>query len=109
VPKRKVKVRFRRIWTVYYDLYDRGCVTSESFKTEALAWQDIARCLRSWLKSDVFADEAETVQKILALLAHNTNEAAEEARDLYVEMVEGPKADRVWIECTRLVSSRTPL
>jgi len=106
VPKRKVKVRFRRIWTVYYDRNDRGCVTSESFKTEQLAWNAIARVLRSWLKEDVYDNELESFAEVLRLLDAGN---VEDARDLYAQLVEGPAANRVWIEQTRLVTSRTPL
>lgn len=84
MPKHKVKIRFRHIWTVYYDRSDRGCVTSESFKTEELAWDEVARVLRSWLKDNAFADEAEVVDEIHRLLDAGD---IEEARDTYAELV----------------------
>lgn len=107
MPKHKVKVRFRWIWTVYYDMKHRGNVTSASFKSETLALQSIARTLKSWLKTaPKYDDTAETTREILDLLTLGNDEAIEEARNLYAEMVEAPEADRVWMEKTRLVVAR---
>lgn len=105
MPKHKVKVRFRTIWTVYYDMKHRGNVTSASFKSETLALQNIARVLKSWLKNATKYD-AKVTREILDLLALGNDEAIEEARYLYARLLGDAEANRVWLEKTRLVVSR---
>lgn len=106
MPKHKVKVRSRWIWTVYYDLNDRGRVTSKSFGSAKLAWNEVARQLRAWLKDDSYDTELEAFAEIQRLLNAG---AVVEALSRYVELVESPNANHVWVERTRLVTSRTPL
>lgn len=105
MAKVKVKVRFRRIWTVYLDMKLRGNVVSESFTTEELAWKYVRVALRNWVQTDPSLD-AELRKELLSLLAKDEVEATREARDVYADQLDGIDANRIWIEETRLVSSR---
>ena len=104
MSKRKVIIRFRHIWTVHYELRSQNTITSESFKTEELAWLDLGRTLRQWMST--YPPTAMT-DEIVEWLGYKTIKAIKKARDLYEDYEQGPSADRIWVEETRLVLSRT--
>lgn len=108
MAKTKYKVRFRYVWTVYYDLSTNGSVVVTNYKTKALAVKAMRKTLNLWLKDPkgVSEDRQQTIRALLSLRTETgvTDAASEwaDAQDASGVM----NRDAMWLDMTRLVISR---
>ncbi len=109
MAKTKYKVRFRYVWTVYYDLSTNGSVEAENHKTKELAVESLRATLSQWVRTDGRLSNSER-KEIRALLSQTTEQGVLDAvdawNDIQNEGSNGTNADRLWLDRTRLVLSR---
>lgn len=105
----RYKVRFRYVWTVYYDLSTNGSVESVNYNKKELGVKALRSSIAQWMRSDTMmsASDREEIQALLDLRTEQSAvDAAEMWNDIQNERSNGTNADRLWLERTRLVLSR---
>lgn len=108
MAKTKYKVRFRYVWTVYYDLSTNGNVVVTNYKTKALAVRAMRKTLNLWLKDPKGVSE-ERQETIRALLSLGTESGVTDAASEWADAQEASgvmNRDTIWLDRTRLVLSR---
>lgn len=106
MAKARYKVRFRYVWTVYYDLSTNGSVVVTNYKTKSLAMRAMRQTLQEWIKTAEYQTD-KVKGEIRLLLELGTDSGVLDAASAWSETQGwGSGGDTLWCAETRLVLSR---